>query len=444
LTEFTQILFAIDAPEGDDSIAAVGGFSPVSFLVWDMSNKASPRALYQDYGSKVIYQVYAARIGNRDYGFAADFQGDAGLHLYDMTTARGYGALCSENRTQGESNCPGVYLGRIGSKSATKYVHGLAVGSRHFVAKSAGISGKTGVEIWEVSNPLSPSLVVKALDAPSNGYVHGVAMWTQSGRHYLALREDANSRIYDVTTCLTSGCTGLDTEVWSQRMEPYPESLHWLSVTFSRSDSIPFLYWGNHDECRQNQGPGTTEYLFDVSNASLPREITPDGTIVDEGIAVDYWSWYYSDFSRGFSKTGPRSGKFLGQYFYRANSTIMDIHKWVGGGGPPIANFTYSPTEIYPGDLVTFTDTSIGNVTSRTWTFPDGSPPGGTTTPLGVTFGSLGTKAVTLDVANSNGPASKTQNVPVLDPVPAVAAAGSAPANPLVCQPVTLTATGVT
>ncbi|HEX5759173.1 MAG TPA: PKD domain-containing protein [Thermoanaerobaculia bacterium] len=441
ITEFTQIVYGIDAPPDTDNIFAVAAIPPAGLSIWDASNKALVRPLYQDYGAKFMYHVHAAKIGNREYAFGADFAGDPGLHVYDMTAARGFATACLENRTMGEGSCPNVYVGRVGAKETTKYVHGLAVGSRYFVVKS-GASGGLGTEIWDVSNPAAPSLVVRGLQ--SGGGVHGVGLWTHSSRHYLGLRQNDTAKIVDVTSCLNSGCQSLPDPIWTRNLEPVPEAVHWLTVSFSRSGSVPFLYFGNGDSCRQGDAAGRTEYLFDVSNAAAPRDITPNGTVQDQGVNVDYWSWYYSDFARGFSHFSPRAGKFNGEYFYRAGGTILDVHQWMGGGGPPIANFVYSPTEIYPGDLVTFTDTSIGNVASRSWTFPDGSPAGGTTSPVGVTFAGTGTKAVSLNVSNANGPGAKTQNVVVLDPAPAVAAAGASPGSPLVCQPVTLTATGVT
>jgi hypothetical protein len=36
--------------------------------------------------------------------------------------------------------------------------------------------------------------------------------------------------------------------------------------------------------------------------------------------------------------------------------------------------FIWAPVVVYAGDTVTFTDTSTGPVSSRTWTFQDGNP----------------------------------------------------------------------
>jgi hypothetical protein len=65
-----------------------------------------------------------------------------------------------------------------------------------------------------------------------------------------------------------------------------------------------------------------------VTDPAAPREIVPPGTTVDQGVTVDYWSWYYSDYTRGFAYEAPRGGKFQGPYFYRAALSILDIHEW--------------------------------------------------------------------------------------------------------------------
>jgi hypothetical protein len=378
LTEFTQIVFYIDAPAGDDSIAAVAAITPVGLSIWDTSDKSTPRPLYQDTG-KFMYQVYTARIAGRDWAFGADFQSGTGLHLYDMTAARSFNR-CVEDRTAGQNNCPGVWKRRIGAQEATKYVHGLAIKTgntdRHFIVKSGGYLGARGVQIWEVTTPTDPRLVVEEYRTTTggNGYIHGVAMWTQGNRHYLAMRQAGDAKIFDITNCLEQGCQNISSSlVWQKALKPYPESLYWLSTTFSRSGDTPFLYFGNHETCRQDKPAGQTEYLYDVSNAAAPGEVMPDGTIQQGGETVDYWSWYYSTYNKGYSHFGPRVAKFHGSYLYRAGATIFDIHRWTGAS-PPVADFSFSPAEVWAGDPVTFTSTGIGTVTAYAWTFQDGVP----------------------------------------------------------------------
>ena len=350
LTEFTQIVFAIDAPEGNDTIMALGAISPVGLSIWDTTNKSAPRILYQDKG-KWVNQVHTARINGRDYAFAGDFSGTVGLYAYDMTAARSLSSFCAEKRPS-EAKCGSVYVGRIGAAEAAKYVDGLGVGNRHFVAKSGGYPSSSGIQIWEVTNPQQPQLVVEDFRQPGAGETHGVAMWTHNGSHYLGTRHRGDAKIFDITSCLTTGCSNLQSlQIWSKSLRPYPESLNWLGTTFSRSGNTPFLYFGNHDTCHSGEPAGHSEYLYDVSNPSAPVDISDnDPTIQHEGVTVDYWSWYYSDFVRGWSQFGPRTAKFNGAYLYRAASTIFDVHKWTRSvAGPPVANFTYSPSTIYVG-----------------------------------------------------------------------------------------------
>lgn len=450
LTEFTQIVFYIDAPEGNDNLVAVAAITPVGITLWDTTTKTAPKALYQDTG-KFSYQVYAARIGTRDYAFAADFLGDPGLHVYDMTTAKSFNS-CIENRTNGEVNCPGVYQTRVGPREATKYVAGLGVGTRHFVAKSGGSGTGTGIRLYDVTNPSQPQLVVQDFQGFNQfGDTHGMAMWTQNGEHYLAARQSKGTtdigKIFNITSCLTTGCAGLQNlEVWrSGALKPYPESTYWLSAVFSRSGSTPFIYFGNHDTCRQGEAPYQTEYLMDVSNPAAPRDVSPQVHGTDLGVPVDYWSWYYSDTTRGWSHMGPRVAKFNGEYLYRAAATIFDVHKWTGAlAGPPTANFTWSPDVIYSGDPVSFTSTSTGSPTSFSWTFQDGAPSSASGSSAQSAFTSPGVKPVSLTVGNQQGQDSEAKNVVVLDPAPMVSGITTIPANPLVCQPVTLKAENVT
>jgi PKD repeat protein len=451
LTEFTQIVFYIDAPEGNDNIVGVSAITPVGFTIWDTSNKGAPRALYQD-TSKFSYQLQAARIGGRDYAFVADFQNDQGVHIYDMTAAKSFSA-CIENRGNGEVNCPGVYLSRMGSREAIKYIHGMAVGNRYFIVTSGGDSSSTGVSIWDVTNPQQPSLVVQDFRGfAQNGATHGVALWSNNGQHYLLVRNSKDrqeiAKVLNVTSCLTTGCSSLQSlEVWrSLPLRPFTESSNWLSAIFSRSGSTPFVYLGNHDTCRAGEPDFQTEYLLDVSNPAAPRDISPQKKITDMGRQVDYWSWYYSDTERGWAHVGPRVAKFNGPYLYRAAATILDVHKWTGSSnaGPPVANFTWSPDTIYAGDPVSLRNSSTGGPTGFLWSSPDGTPSAPTASDTQITFPSPGTKSVTLTVTKGQESSAKTQNITVLDPAPALTGITVSPAEPYVCQKVTLTANNVT
>ena len=65
------------------------------------------------------------------------------------------------------------------------------------------------------------------------------------------------------------------------------------------------------------------------------------------------------------------------------------------------ANFTASSTSICAGQSVTFTDTSTGNPTGWSWSFPGGTPSTSTAQNPVVTYNTAGTQNVTLIASNS-------------------------------------------
>jgi len=88
---------------------------------------------------------------------------------------------------------------------------------------------------------------------------------------------------------------------------------------------------------------------------------------------------------------------------------------------PPVANFTATPTSGVAPILVSFTDTSTGDITSRTWNFGDGS----TSTAVNPThtYSVAGTYSVSLTVTGAGGSNTKTNSnfisvssVPVVSP----------------------------
>lgn len=440
-SEIDQYVYAVDAPEGNDNFAAVGGLGPAGLSIWDTSSKTSPKALYQDVG-KDVQQVYAAMIGGRAYAFAASFINTTGLFVYDMTEAKARNHNRCIDEPGNAGSCGGVYKGRVGEAGGTQYVHGTQFGNRHFVVKSSGSGLPRGLEIWEVTDPTSPVKVVGS----AGTFTAGVALWEHNGSAYLGVRELTKLKIYNVTSCLTGGCASLPSPMGETTVLRNADSDVWKSVIFSRSGSTPFLFLGHHDLCHDDATLAPhSEYLFDVSNPAQPRDITPPQKVVDPNRGnrtVDYWTWYYSDNFGGFSYSAPRVGKFFGPYFYRADLSIFDIHEWTAGSGaPPVANFTWSPSEIYPGDAVTFTDTSTGGVNSRSWSFQDGSPASGSASPQVVTFTSPGNKTVQLQASRNTESDTETKSVTVLNPSPVVGNVTANATEVYACQPVTFTAT---
>jgi PKD repeat protein len=425
-------LRGIDAPPGVDSVVALSGRAGIGISIWDTSTKSAPKLVYQNH-KKDSEQVYAATIGGVHYAFmAADGgQPSGGLYAFNMSQALQFNRCVESWPAAGETiQCPGVYVGKIGTRNPVRFVHGVD----HYVVASSG-SGR-GFDIFNVANPAAPLPVMTGLTDRS---VYGVAMWKQGSKYYLGLRSEIFDRaqgkllhhgqIYDVS-CISGGTCSLGAPLWQQTMDTGTPNFF---VTHSQGGSNNYLYFGSDNRC---SGGAQREWLFDVSAPSSPRDLSPAG----------YWQWYYRGGANGvsgFNNVMPRVGKFSGDHFYRAALSIMDIHKRTGGVAPNV-DFTWTPAEVYEGTTVNFQDSSFPLPTSRTWNFADGTPGSATTATPQVTFPTAGQRTISLTAANAVGSGNKSRTLTVLAAAPAVGGVQVVPANPTVCQPITLTATGVT
>jgi len=422
-------LVAVDAPAGDDTIAAAVGHSGIGIAIVDFTNKNTPRLLYQN-SKKVGEEVYAATLGGSQYAFMAASGGNpsGGLYMYNMTKARQFSGCSESIPAPGDPTvCPGVFLGTLGNRNPAKYVHGVD----NYVVVSSG--PLRGFDVWDVSNPASPQLKLAALSGQT---VYGVAMWKDGGGHYyVAMRNDSQGQIYDVS-CIAGTCGGPVSPIWTQTLDSGASNFF---VTFSRGGATPFLYFGSDNRCA---GGSQREWLFDVTNPAAPHDLTPP---------TGYWGWYYRGSPTGFNYVMPRRGKFNGSYFYRTALSLMDVHQRTGGV-PPLADFSWTPNPAYSGaaNAVTFHDLSSGApILHSTWTFAGSAGPSiasatDNSNPV-VTFSSPGTATVTLTTTNAAGiSAPVTKTVTVASPIPAVTSVTVAPNPAFICQTVTFTANGVT
>ena len=416
----------VDAPAGNTNIYALAGDEEIGVVVVDSTTKSQPIIRYQNHGFRSL-KIYSATIGGQAYAFSAQTGINSGLFAYNLTVASQQASRCTEKLPGSASACPGVFLGPLGSERAT-----AVGGAGEYVISSGGILAK-GLRIHRVSNPSSPVLVMDALAGDS---INSVALWQQGASFYAAILTSSQVRIYNVS-CITNGFCQPGAVVWSQNLSA-------KRLTFSTSGSTPFLYVAQDaDDCLQGN---QNEWLLDVSTPSSPVDISPQGTQVINGEAVSYWGWYYRrNGVHGFNRVSPAVGKFRGDYFYRAAKAILDIHERTGAS-PPVANFNFSPANIYPGTGVNFTDTSTGGPTSWNWTFnPDGSPGSSTVkNPSGVTFATSGNKNISLQACNTAGCDNENKSLTVLPPEPQIASVSANPSTANVCQPITFNGNGVT
>jgi hypothetical protein len=344
----------VDAPPGVDHTVAVSGVGGIGLVVLDTTDKTrSPVVSYQSY-RKDAEQVYATTIGTKHYAFVAGAgSGGGGLFAYDLSKAHTL-TRCSEGfPAAGEPvRCPGVYLGKLGTRNPVYFVDGVD----EYVVASSGAS--RGFDIWNVANPANAQLELTGLTSSA---VYGVAMWKEDGHYYLAARVGVGAtvegRIYDVS-CIDAEtpCTGLGTPLSSRLLDAGTPNLF---VTFSRAGSIPMLYYGSDNKC---SGGINREFVFDVRDPANPVDLSPPG----------YWAWYYRGSVTGFNNIMPRSAKFHGEYLYRTALALFDTHLYTLGL-PPGAAFTVPADPIYVGDPVQFQDTSFPVGSSWDWLFQDGT-----------------------------------------------------------------------
>lgn len=359
------------------STAAVAGVADLGVSLFDLTAPAAPRLLYQDAGFSAE-TVAATSAGGRTLVLAPALDG---VHLYDATAASPL-SRCLE----GADPCGAVRLSVFGRRSAA-YVSALG-------SLAAVSHGSTpGLEVYDLADPLHPRLLFEA--APGEA-VGGVALFEASGGRYLGYRSGAGlvlARVLD---------RGLETVVFVPLADG--GSLHFL--TASTSSAGPVLYLGSDNRCG---GGLQREWVFDVSDPGNPRDLTPD-PVAGEG----YWGWYYRGNRSGFNNLMPRTGKFLGEYFYRAALSILDVHRRVGAGpAPPRASFTVEPAAPRVGQSVTFRSTSAGAPEGVEWWAPGGEPQAGSGSPFVSVFSTAGEKEVGLTACNRAGCDSVSRTIPV-------------------------------
>ncbi|MEM8962087.1 MAG: PKD domain-containing protein, partial [Acidobacteriota bacterium] len=437
-SDFDFYFQTVDSPTGHHDTAVMGSRGS-GLVIWNATNKNNVRAAYQDDRTTVsdIAEVYSFEANNGTrYAVATSFDAD-GLLLYDMDRALNFNR-CRET----SGSCSNVLLGRIDS-GVSGFGEFLA-GDGDYVAmnRRAGINRR--IEVWNLSNPLSPNL---RLTTTASQKIGSLALWVQGGSVYLAGLDldDPLLYIYNISCVTGSGTCNLGSPIATRNVQNSTSFPTQNNVFFSRGSSTPYLYVGNVSPvgCSDQR-----EYIFDVSNPSNPDELTPQNVNPN-----GYWGHYYEDCG-GFPDVRPRGGVFHPMngraILYRAVYKAIDSHE-IGDGvqNPPDANFSWSPLQPYAGQSVTFTDTSISVPAADDWdwTFEDGTPSSAAgVDQVTVVFGDVGnptTKTVTLDVANSAGSDMVSREITVRNPAPVITGASASPNPAQPCGNVQLSALGV-
>ena len=331
-SEQRNFVFDVDAPAGRTDLLVTVGRGHGTLTIWDTSNLKHPRVMVQDVRGSTYEDVYVAEIGGRDWAIVASAGAEGGLRPYDLTAARAFdGCVIGED---GLGPCPGVALDAHEPHTGRAFVAGLPLDQNRHLLATTSIEQRAhpGVDLL-VATAEAGALDLKPLARllPEVA-VQGVALWRQGTATYLAVRELEAAQIYDLSDCLEAGCDSLAGREVGPRL-PMSFGSGWQSVTFSRAGDprrgTPILYFGTSAKCLSGL---QQEWLFDVSDPSMPREISGDHTLTVEyqgaDYTVDYWSWYYARNPTGFSQVMPRTGKFFGHTFYRTAWTIFDVHRW--------------------------------------------------------------------------------------------------------------------
>jgi len=134
-------------------------------------------------------------------------------------------------------------------------------------------------------------------------------------------------------------------------------------------------------------------------------------TFTDQSQAASSWYWEFGDGGTSTEKNPTYTYNLMGVYTVTLTATNefgSDIETKVDyitvtAPVPPLADFTASATDINLNNSVTFTDLSMENPTSWSWTFEGGTPATSTAQNPVVTYTTVGTFDVTLVATNAQG-----------------------------------------
>ncbi|MGD2087599.1 MAG: M4 family metallopeptidase [Candidatus Aminicenantes bacterium] len=156
---------------------------------------------------------------------------------------------------------------------------------------------------------------------------------------------------------------------------------------------------------------------------------------------MDYWTS-----STNFQQGAEGAQDAAADYGYSCTA-VRDAFAQVGitleCAGPPVADFSGTPTSGGSPLTVNFTDLSSNDPTSWSWSFPGGTPSSSTAQNPSVTYSTPGTYDVSLTATNSSGSDGETKAgyITVTAPQPPIADFTASNTNPSVGGSVTFTDT---
>lgn len=183
------------------------------------------------------------------------------------------------------------------------------------------------------------------------------------------------------------------------------ETGHWLNLKHTWGDSNEPIVTSNcSDDDSVSDTPNTVGWtscvLSGISCGSLDN--------VENYMDYSYCSKMFTEGQKTRMIAALNSGTAQRSSLWTTNNLNA-----TGVGSPAIlcaAEFTSSIQEICAGSTVTFSDVSYNSVSSRTWSFPGGTPNTSTDPNPSVTYTTAGNYAVTLDVTDGTTNLSVTTN----------------------------------
>jgi len=160
-------------------------------------------------------------------------------------------------------------------------------------------------------------------------------------------------------------------------------------------------------------------YIDVYANGSWNLAVWQNTALIEDGA----WSLQDIDISAiadGFSDVRIRFciGTTDGSWFY--SGWNIDDFETTGTSSvsPPVADFSATPTSVYEGGTVSFTDLSTNSPTSWAWTFPGGTPATSTAQNPSVVYSTAGTYNVQLIATNAGGSDTELKTLYITVTVP--------------------------